>query len=358
MASDLEVLLYDISGKLHGYTNQNITDYQCNEILSHHPEHCHIFQNMPGTENFEPTFVYGINTKYLQHLLRLQCEKPVVFTSDLHDKQIIVQSGNEISVLNTGPYPIRNSGRVTVVPPLSNIYSKLSDKNKTLLQTVEWEIYNQNLWDLIVFLQSLLTTTVNINLDIDLIADTYWDILAKIYDEERHKSNYLLQEIHMALEKHFPLSHSREKLKTLLKFIRDYWVEADVLDRSDIDKEPSTVLPLMITPKIIKRLYVGLQNLITLNEDSIMLNGLKRLFSKDSPMDMPYSDSRSAHFISESIYKQVVESLNFTSNFSNILWLLMRRFKVFKTAVIADVIRATSEHIIPGEEMIVKLSLT
>ena len=366
MASDLEVLLYDITGKLHGYTNENITDYQFNEILgdyhqSYYPEHSHVFQNMPGTDDYDPVYVYGLNTKYLQHLLRLQCEKPIVFTSDMHDKQVICHPGQEVCVQNTGPYPIRNSARVTVVPPLTKIHSKLSDKNKTLLQTVEWETYNQNLWDLIVFLQSLLTTTVNINLDMDLIADSYWDILAKIYDEERHKSNYLFQEIHMALEKHFPLSHSREKLKTLLKFIRDYWVEAEVLgsDTNNFHTEPSQmVLPLMITPKIIKRLYIGLQNLITISEDTNQLTGLQSLFNKESPQDMPFSDLQSAHFISDSIYKQVVESLNFTSSFSNILLLLMRRFKVFKTTVIGDVISASSEHIIPGEEMIVKLSFT
>lgn len=355
MASDLEVLLYDITGKLRGYTNEDITVYQSDDISGdchryQYTQHSHVFQNMPGTDDYEPVYVYGLNTKYLQHLLRLQCEKPVVFTSDMHDKQVICHPGQEVCVQNTGPYPIRNSGRITVVPPLTNVRSKSSDKNKTLLQTVEWEIYNQNLWDLIVFLQSLLTTTMNINLDMDLIVDSYWDIIGKKYDNERHKSNYLLQEIHLALEKHFPLSHSREKLKIILKYIRDYWVEIGM----GIDESSQMVLPLMISPEIIKRLYIGMYNLIMNSEDINKLSGMQSLFNKKSTL----SDLHSAQFLSDSIYKQVDESLKFTSSFSNILLLLIQRFKVFKTIVVADVISASSEHIYPGGEMIVKLSYT
>ena len=367
MASDLEVLLYDITGKLNSYANENITEYQSDHILgdyhqSQYAHHAHIFQNMPGTEDYQPVYVYGLNTKYLQHLLRLQCEKPVVFTSDMHDKQVIYYPGEEVCVQNTGSYPISNSGRITVVPPLTSILSKSSDKNKTLLQTVEWEIYNQNLWHLIVFLQSLLTTTVNINMDIDLITDVYWDILAKKYDEERHKSNYLLQEIHFALEKHFPLSHSSEKVKILLKFVRDYWLEIDVLniddDNDEISEASQMILPLMISPDIIKRFFFGMHNLLTTNEELKQFYNMEKMFNNKSDDEM-HSDLYSAQSVSmSSAYKCVDESLKFISSFSNILLLLMQRFKVFKTIVVADVISASSEYIYPAGEMIVKISYT
>lgn len=364
MANDLDVLLYDITGKLHGYTNEDIRDYQSDEIFGDYQctEHSHIFQNMPGTEEYEPVYVYGLNTKYLQQLLRLQCEKPIVFTSDMHDKQVICHPGQEVCVQNTGPYPIKNSGRITVVPPLTSVYNKLSNKHKTLLQTMEWETYNQNLWGLIVFLQSLLTTTMNINLDMDLITDSYWDILGKKYDEERYKSNYLLQEIHFALEKHFPLSHSRDKVRTILKFICDYWVETNIgmLDISidDVPKDSSQmVLPLMINPDIIKRLYLSMYDLIKNNEEIKQLSGMQSLFNEECAENIDLKLHKTQPVL-DSMYKYVDESLKFTSNFSNILLLLLQRFKVFKTIPISDVISASTEHIYPGGEMIVKLSYT
>jgi hypothetical protein len=347
MTSELDVLLYDITGKIHGYTNE---DYPPNEI-SDDTQHSHVFQNMPGTDDYEPVYVYGLNTKYLQQLLRLQCEKPIVFTSDMHDKQVIYQPGQEVCVQNTGPYPIRNSGRITVVPPLTSIYCKLSDKQKTLLQTVEWEIYNKNLWDMIVFLQSLLTTTMNIKLDMDLINDAYWDILAKRYDEERHKSNYLLQEIHFALEKHFPLSHSREKIKTIVKFIRDYWIETNLISTNVEDNQ--MVLPLMINPDILTRLYLGLNNLLV-NSGEINA-GVQGMLNEASVQQIALSGK---DFLLQPIYKYVDESIKFTSTFSNILLLLLQRFKIFKTIQIADVISASSEYIYQGGEMIVKLCYT
>lgn len=356
MTSALDLLLHDITGKINDYDNDTITDYQSVEsTLSTSSSvidnglitHSHVFQNPLDTEDYEPVFVHGLNTKYMDHLLRLQCEKPVIFTSERHDKQIICHPGQEVSVQNTGPYPIANSARITVVPPLTIVRSKISDQSKTLLQTVEWETFNQNLWDLMLFLQGVTSVTLRICQDMDNFNESYWDILGDKYDEQRQQPHYLIQEIHLALEKHFPLSQSREKIKILVKFIRDYWIV-----KGGFDDTTSYTLPLMLPNDIMSRLHRNVAGLYFVSQNAEQTTALKNAFLQE------YDYHQASNELLPTGKKTIDELLDSTYLFGDMLFLFIRRFKVFKTIVVADVISASSEQIYPGSCMTVRVAYT
>jgi hypothetical protein len=127
-------------------------------------------------------FYYGINIHFTDNLRKLIRKKPVVYTTDRHDKSHILHSEKPVPVHNTGPAKLQIGQRFTVVPPMCLVPEAIRVDGEYVLQTVDLEKFSREFRQLVIWLNLMHDIDETVGLPALRHSKEYWRRIFKMAD--------------------------------------------------------------------------------------------------------------------------------------------------------------------------------